>query len=134
MDLSNHIYRSTKKYGIPSRIFTAILMQESGYKLDAKNCTTGHDRESDEIRTVCSDFGIAQIHYDTIESYGFDKDLLTSDITYSIDAGAKVLKWFYDRYEPRESKWYCRYNVGTRPIAQVRTACNTYVSLVSRYL
>ena len=41
-ELSNIIYSITKKYNIPSNIYTAILMQESGYSLAAKNCTKGY--------------------------------------------------------------------------------------------
>lgn len=41
MELSNVIYKMHRKYHIPSRIFTAILMQESGYSLEAKGCHSG---------------------------------------------------------------------------------------------
>lgn len=41
MKLSNIIYKMHKKYNIPKKIFTAILMQESGYSLKAKGCHKG---------------------------------------------------------------------------------------------
>lgn len=41
MKLSNIIYKMHKKYKIPKNIFTAILMQESGYDLKAKGCNKG---------------------------------------------------------------------------------------------
>lgn len=41
MRLSNIIYRMKIKYRIPSKVFTAILMQESGYLQSAKKCDKG---------------------------------------------------------------------------------------------
>lgn len=41
MKLSNLIYKMHKKHHIPTRIFTAILMQESGYSLKARGCHSG---------------------------------------------------------------------------------------------
>jgi len=41
MKLSNIIYKMRIKYHIPSRIFTAILRQESNYSLKAKGCHGG---------------------------------------------------------------------------------------------
>jgi hypothetical protein len=41
MQVSNIIHKMHKKYHIPSRIFTAILAQESRYSLKAKGCHKG---------------------------------------------------------------------------------------------
>jgi hypothetical protein len=46
MKLSNIIYKMHKKYKIPVRIFTAILMQESSYDLSAKGCNKGLYKDS----------------------------------------------------------------------------------------
>ena len=40
-ELSNIIFKHTRARGVDSRLFTAILMQESRYVLGAKNCRTG---------------------------------------------------------------------------------------------
>lgn len=137
MKLSNVIYRKSKEHSIPAEIFTAILMQESSYRLGAEGIHCGNERGVKPLRKTCvvSDYGIAQIHYDTVDRYEFDTKLLLSDLNYSVDAGAEVLKWFHRKYSKKEPKrWYCRYNVGTRPAKSIKTACNVYLKLVERWL
>lgn len=46
--LSNIIYKYSVIYKIPKKIFTAILMQESAYKLEAMGCHLGFRKLSDE--------------------------------------------------------------------------------------
>jgi len=55
MELSNVIYKMHRKYHIPSRIFTAILMQESGYKLGAKGCHSGIQQPSKKYMETAKD-------------------------------------------------------------------------------
>lgn len=110
-------------------------MQESGYKVSAKGCYTGipHDIAKSHEVTVCRDFGISQIYYKTAESYNFDIDRLTSDLEYSVNAGAIVLSWFYKTYSRKDINWWTRYNCGTASTTK-RTTCQTYKKLVERYL
>lgn len=152
MKLSNLIYKMHKKYHIPSRIFTAILMQESGYSLKAKNCHKGIRNKTEgeiqwELHTtrrtlgilttteskVCTDFGISQIYYKTAKGWGFDVERLTNDLEYSVEAGAKVLHDMMGRFEARDSDWYVRYNCGFRGTTK-RDTCRIYKKLVERYL
>lgn len=135
MRLSNHIYRSSRKYGFPANIYTAILMQESGYRVGAINESCGKLSITD-VGAVCvkQDFGIAQINYKTVDSYEFDAEKLLTDEKYSVDAGAKVLGYFYRKYSKKEYDWWVRYNVGTRPKGSVKTLWDQYKQLVSRYL
>lgn len=55
MELSNIIHKMHLKYHIPSRIFTAILMQESGYSLEAKGCHSGIQQPTDKYMETAKD-------------------------------------------------------------------------------
>lgn len=135
MRLSNSIWKVSREHRIPSKLYTAILMQESSYKLAAKNCIRGYEEKSEELVKVCSDFGIAQVHADTIELYEFDRYLLLEDLDYSVEAGAKVLAWFQKTYRKKEPEtWYCRYNTGTASYYKIKTNCLDYVRLVTRWM
>lgn len=145
MELSDLIYKATRKHKIPANIYTAILMQESAYRLDAKNITCGYKADrapassmvwSGDSQEVCviSDFGIAQIHYKSVERYDFDAKRLMTDLEYSVNAGAEVLAWFHRTYSNREIDWWIRYNTGTRAKKKVISAWKAYKARVSRYL
>lgn len=131
MKLSNIIYKMHRKYHIPSRIFTAILRQESGYSLRAR----GKQCILFEGNKVCgpSDFGISQIHINNVIKLRLDFDKLTNDLEYSVEAGAKILAGFMKRYEARDNNWWVRYNCGTRSSTK-RDTCQIYKKLVERYL
>lgn len=184
MELSNMIYKVSRKYDIPANVYTAILMQESGYKLEAKNCHWGLRKlsklellneknkcaqnfkksvdlkvyspligddiniipESEQYKScinglkdkkikdkVCTDLGMSQIYILTAERYKFDTSRLTTDLEYSIEAGAKVLADFKRMYGHKDLYWWLRYNCGTRGTTN-RVTCQTYKKLVERYL
>lgn len=159
MKLSNIIYKMHRKYHIPSRIFAAILMQESGYTLKINGCHKGLMRKmtEEEARNkchtfnvekfskcfvdntkyvevkICSDFGISQIYFKTAERFGINIYKLTTDLEYSVEAGAKVLANFMEKYEARDNDWWTRYNCGTRGSTD-RDTCQVYKQLVERYL
>jgi len=138
MKLSNVIYKAARKHKIPAKIYTAILMQESGYSLKAKGCHRGilETETSTGIAltegTICSDFGISQIYFRTARVYAIDIARLTTDLEYSVMAGAKVLK-FFKRYSKKDKNWFTRYNCGTRGTTK-RDTCQIYKKLVERYL
>jgi len=96
--LSKEIVRASEKYKVRSDIYTAILMQESSYRLAAINPSS-------------NDFGIAQINKKTAASYKFCPKKLTTDLRYSIEAGAKVLSDFKKMYFKKEGyEYWSRYN------------------------
>lgn len=147
--LSNVIYKASRKHHIPTRIFVAILMQESRYSLEARGCHKGLFKKVTKIKAdvpmtiappkveyiekkVCADFGIGQIWYRTANRYGFDLDKLTTDLNYSVNAAAKVLADFQTRYSAREVDWWVRYNCGARGTTK-RDTCQIYKQLVQRY-
>lgn len=115
-ELSNAIYKASVKYKLDAKLMSAIFAQESMYSIDKKNCTTGlaaQDDDTHEKIQVCTDFGIGQIWYKTADSYDFDITKLTTDMEYSVDAAAIVLKDFKNRYHKREQFWWTRYNATT---------------------
>lgn len=138
MKLSNVIYKKAKKHNVPADIYTAILMQESSYRLDAKNIQCGIDIEKyknaiKEKSCVIADVGISQIHYRTAIGFEFDLERLMEDLDYSVEAGAKVLADFKRRFAKREENWWVRYNCGTAKSSK-RSTCLIYQKLVERYL
>lgn len=118
VDIARVIIDETSKHKIPKNIFTAILAQESMYKLSAKRCNINK----------CTDLGISQIHYLTVKRYNFDKKLLLTNLSYSIGAGCIVLKDFMKRYGNKEKNWYSRYN-SSNPNARKK-----YEKLIKRFL
>ncbi|NVM33962.1 MAG: transglycosylase SLT domain-containing protein [Candidatus Lokiarchaeota archaeon] len=64
---------------------------------------------------ICFDFGMSQINYTTANRYDFDIEQLTTDLEYSIESGAIVLRDFQRGYKKREPiDWWTRYNSPTR--------------------
>ena len=97
--LSSSFHKASQTYGIPADVLQALAFVESSYRVNAINFKS-------------NDFGIMQINEFNIKAYGFSKQKLLTDVDYSINAGAKVFKWFYDRYPLDEA--IKRYNCGTR--------------------
>lgn len=133
MTMSNYIYKFSKKYGISSRVYTAILAQESMYKLNAKNCTKGLHKDYMIPVEACSDFGISQIHYNNIPRFKFNVGKLLNNLEYSIEAGFKVLHDIKKRVDISDKDWYTRYNCGLKGTTK-RETCQRYKKLVEKYL
>lgn len=137
-ELSKLIKKTSKKHEIPAGLFTAILMQESAYNIKAVNRACGllyNGKKAQGEACVAADIGITQINIKTMKSYGFDAERLQNELSYSLEAGAIVLKWFKDKYAEEEPQtWFCRYNVGTRPFEKVKHNCLKYVRLVNRWI
>jgi len=141
--LAKIIKKVSKKHNIPANLFAAILAQESLYNVAAKNCQKGFVTpyrapagvstiSSDIEVRVCSDFGISQIHYKTVELYKFDINRLLSDVEYSVEAGAIVLSWFIKTYKHEEDA-FTRYNCGLKGNTDRKT-CQEYKKLVERFM
>jgi hypothetical protein len=112
--LRQAIFMSCLRHKIPCKIYTAILMQESKYKLGAVN-------------RVTQDHGVAQINHKTAAAFGFDIERLTTDLEYSVDAGAQVLADFRRMYGKTEVDFWTRYN-SSNPYQRA-----IYYELVTRY-
>jgi len=120
--VANIIELKAKKYNLDPILLSAIFRQESNYRLSAKRCE----------RRRCLDFGISQIYKRTAKAYKFDLKKLTTDLKYSIEAGAIVLSDFKKRYGKREKYYWVRYNCGTKRSIRRKT-CNKYKRLVKRW-
>jgi soluble lytic murein transglycosylase-like protein len=119
--LSKAIASACEQYQVPCRVYTAVLATESMYKLGAVNSRT-------------SDLGIAQINPETARSLGLDQKRLTTDLEYSVNAGAQVLAWFYKTYRTEEPRtWVARYNCGTKPSCIYWPSVQKYVSKLQKY-
>ncbi len=133
MDLSNVIYKVTKKYDISSNILTAIFAQESAYNIGAENCMTGLEKsalkEGKMVETtVCFDFGIGQINWKNVKNRKWDIVRLMSDYDYSVESAAIVLSEFKNRFKKWDETYWTRYN------ARNTIKRELYRKLVERYL
>lgn len=122
IQISSAIKKVEKKYNIPPKIMSAILMQESAYRLGV----VGFNGKT-------KDYGISQINQKTVRKYGFDPIRLLNDLEYSVESGAKVLAWFMKNYKHKEKDWYTRYNCGSGGSTS-RKSCQEYKEKVRRYL
>lgn len=106
---------------IDPKLLEAILTVESNLDVSAINHKT-------------LDYGIGQINYRTIASYKFNKERLTKDEFYSVDAAAQVLLALQKQYAKREpATWLCRYNIGSRAIDKKRAKlCLNYLNKVEK--
>ena len=97
--LENLVYNLLElkeKYKIDLFVYSAILMQESSYNLKAISET--------------GDYGISQINIENIRKMKLDKIKLTTDLKYSLEAGAIILGNFKIQYEKKEKDYWTRYN------------------------
>ena len=115
MKLSNAIHAVAVLYDIEPKKYAAILAQESMYKLNA------HNKDS-------KDYGISQINHSTAKAYKFNTKKLTTDLAYSIEAGAIVLADMKRMYASKEKDWWTRYNSSNA------TKRKKYKTLVARYM
>lgn len=113
--LSIQIISKSDKHKVSSKILTAIMMQESTYKVSAQNVQS-------------KDYGIGQINERTIRNFKLNKKLILTNLEYSVEASAIVLADFKRMYGKREKTYWTRYNSG-RPVKR-----EVYRKLVSRYL
>lgn len=103
-------------------------MQESAYKITAKNIRCGISISTGSKDCVIVDFGIGQINHTTIRNFKFDRTKLLSDLVYSIEASAIVLSDFKRMYGHKEKDFWTRYNSSTVSKRLI------YKKMVSRYL
>lgn len=110
--LSSLIDKIHKVHKIDSKILTAMLMQESSYKLN--------------VLSKSNDYSIGQINIKTIKYYNFDKNRLLIDLDYSINCTAQILKDLKKNY--KEPNYWSRYNTSHK------IKRKKYEQLVMRYM
>lgn len=121
------IEKHATKYGVAPKVLTAMLMQESSYKLSAKNLKCGISITTGKKDCVVVDLGIGQINHKTVVNFKFDQNKLMSDLNYSVEAAAIVLADFKRMYGKKEIEYWTRYNASDKDKRQV------YKNLVARY-
>lgn len=126
--IAKAIQVNSKIYGINQRVLTAILMQESAYKVDAKNIKCGISINTGKRDCIVVDYGMAQINHRTVKQFKFDKKLLLSDVEYAVEAAAKVLSNFKKAYGQKEKEYWTRYNASNPEKRKI------YKRYVARYL
>ena len=124
MRVSNVIYKMARRYNLDQRLFTAILAQESTYRVGAKNCARGILAKGSRLLKVkskyingrvCFDFGIGQINISTVEDFGFDIHKLLTDLHYSVEASAIILREKRRMHSKKDKEWWwSRYNAGNK--------------------
>lgn len=139
MDLSNSIYKASRKHKVDPYRAIAIMRQESGIQLNARNITTttNSHKECDEwescttVNTVTvktTDFGLFQFHIATMKRADLDIDRVMTDMDFTVNFAiallAKKIKTCSRKWP--ETPWAC-YNSAT-PEHHVE-----YVRLVNRY-
>jgi hypothetical protein len=116
-------------YNVPSEIFTAILRQESNYKLNRMTKISGIDENTGQVTTVITDYGISMINFRNLKRYNFDYKKLLEDLEYSVEAGVLVLKNKKKRYGKRYPEtWWTFYHSPTKVLRE------RYKLLVERYM
>jgi len=128
MELSNYIYKYSRKYGTDPMISVAIAMQESSLtNIDRKGALI--ETKSGKLVKGVTDVGVFQIHVGTIQNYkkqlGWNIDLqrLRTDVEYQTVWHIKILKRkirICSRYKYRKrysiekgNEWSCYHSFTT---------------------
>lgn len=103
LELSRLIMKHAETYDVPAEYLAAILSVESDYRLYVVNGAS-------------KDYGISQINEYNVKAYKMDRQRLVTDLDYSVEAGAKILGYFHNRYK-RDGieRVIGAYNCGTAP-------------------
>jgi len=117
LKLATNIDKVCDKYALNKRRFTAILYQESAFKMGVISST--------------GDYSISQIHHRTAAAFGFDLKRLLNDMEYALECGAIVLKDFKTRYGHKKD-WYVMYNCGVKDIN--RDTCQRYKKSIEKLM
>jgi len=114
LKLSYIIVKVSIKRNVNPRQLTAILAQESMYKLG-------------KINRMTQDYSIGQININNIIKYKFNIKKLIKDLNYSIDCSALILSELRSKYK-NESNYWSRYNSFNLKLRKV------YEKKVKKYL
>lgn len=121
--LTNTISKASEAHEVDRSLLSCILKTESNYDLGAVSST--------------QDFGIGQINSISIAQHKLDKHKLLTDLEYSIDASAKLLKGLQTRLKDEyERQWPCAYNIGVSGLLRGRkgAACEEYLERINSCL
>ncbi len=123
VQLVNLISTKASAYDVDRSLLSCILKTESNYNLGAISNT--------------EDFGIGQINSVSIAQHKLDKQRLLTDLDYSIDSAAKLLKGLQTRLKDEYARqWPCAYNIGVSGLLRGRkgAACEEYLERINSCL
>jgi len=129
MELSNLIYKYSKKYQTDPMISVAIAMQETGIKNKDRKQTIAVLKENGEYEIVkgFTDFSIFQFHINTILDYKLDIKKLRHDLSYMVESHIIILR---DKMKLcknlKNDSWSCYHS-------KSKILREHYVKLVKRY-
>lgn len=160
MELSNYIYKYSRRYNTDPMVSVAIAMQESSLtNIDRMGSLI--DTKSGKVVKGVTDVGVFQLHVDTIQNYkeqlGWDIDFqrLRTDVEYQTFWHVRTLKrkiriCSIDKYRERYSvehgnEWSCYHSFTTWERKRGKLILDkngkkapgprlTYLRLVSRFL
>lgn len=125
------IHTACKTYGLDWKLFTSLLNQESSLNKDPQGCLNNSAR-------CTGDYGIGQVRisvWEKVEGMKFDRIKMLTDLSYAIDASARVLHHYKVKYETRELNWFTRYHSGTTEFrAKYISDLNRSFSKINTYL
>lgn len=139
MQLSNAIYKSSNKYNVDPFRIIAIMRQESGINMNARNTqtVTKTHKECDEwercITTTTTnkqttDFGLFQFHIKTMQRHKLNINRVMTDMNFTVDFAVNMISRkikMCSKIWP-QTPWAC-YNTATNKLHQ------KYVKHVNRY-
>lgn len=86
--------------GLNTNLVLSIIRVESNYKVGAVN-------------KASSDYGLMQVNEWHVKRKKLDKSKLLTDVSYNMQEGCKILRYFRNRY-PNIAESVARYNCGTK--------------------
>jgi hypothetical protein len=126
-EIARSVLKNSRSINIDWRLFVSILFQESSLTLDPQNCYMDELHPSiariknkvgykivQKSPKKCIDYGIAQINWRTWgKALSLNKELLVTDIDYSIGAATKILSYYKKTYAKKDTRWHLRYHSNT---------------------
>lgn len=129
--LSNYFHKNALKYKVPSKVLVAIAFQESAFKQDTVRKVRGYTFDEvfgyKEVK-IGADFCMMQINIKNIRKMELDVEQLLNDPKYCIEAGARVLSEYREKYGEKDPMWWAYYNATSKYKREV------YHTMVSRHL
>jgi Transglycosylase SLT domain len=116
--ISKVLQEKATEYGLDLVTFTAVIAQESSFQLNLQVC---HGAPGN------CDRGLGQISSYWVKVWNLDPNRLRYDVTYNLDASARILSAVY-KENPTEKKAYSRYY---NPLPSFR---KTYEKLVDHWI
>lgn len=133
MILSFNLYATclsrAEKYGIDATKICSLISYKSKIAALDKNLVISIVEVESAFKinaTNGADFGLMQVNYKTIKSYGFSKQQMLLDASYALDCGIKVLLDKKKMWEKKDPNWFIRYNTGNRTSVRYGKAGKDY--------